>query len=131
MLLLLALLLDCGDLFIEQILVIHVKLARLMVARLDTLPVALNLELVFVSKFEKVLLAFLKAERRRDLIINVQLDSLENDVAKIVDDIAEAINQVASAIDQAFALVKQLATVASHDDEVAHVVNLEVSHDVS
>lgn len=102
-----------------------------MVTRMNTLSIALDLELILVAELEKVFLAFLEAEGRRNLVIHVQLDCLKDNVALVVDNIAKAINKVASAIDQALALVKQLTPIATHDNKVAHVVDLEVSHNVS
>jgi len=126
----LAALLYSVDLFVEQVLVVHVKVATLVKIS-ATLLEALNAELVFVTQLEQVFLPLLKPEGCGDLVIHVQLNGLEYDVAGSVDYVAKPVNEIASSIDQSLALVQQLATVAAHDDEVAHVVDFEVAHDVS
>ena len=88
---------------------------------------------VGAESFDLVLvgLDLLEAVRGGNLVIEVDFFLVEDENASTSHDVACWIDQVASAVDKALSSVQKLAAFTSHDDEVAHVVDLEVSHDVS
>ena len=123
---------DHIDLLVKDILVIQVHVLTVLIEHVDsTLSCTLHLKLILITELQQVLLALLKAERSRDLVIHVQLDCLEDDVALVVDNVTKPVDQVTSSIYKTLPLVKQLAAFSSHDDEVTHVIDFKVTHDVS
>ena len=95
------------------------------------IPDTLNLELIFITKLQQVLFSLFEAEWGWNFIIHVQFNGLKDDVALHIDDITKPVNEITSTIYKALPLVKKFTTIASHNNEVTHVVDLEVSHNVS
>ena len=127
---LLALLLNYAHFLIKQILVIDVQVTAEVVIS-AAIHSALNLELVIVTKLKQVLLPLFEAEWGRNFVIYVQFDGFKDDVALHVYHISKPVNKVTSTVNEALSLVKKLTAIASHDNEVTHVIDLEVTHNVS
>ena len=51
-----------------------------------------DFEIVLISEFQQVFLSLFKAKRCRDFIINIKLNSFEDNVALVIDDVAKSIN---------------------------------------
>ena len=83
-----------------------------------------------MSVLHQVSLPLLESKWSRYFIVKVKLNRLEDHLALHVDHIAKPINQVASPIDESFTRVEQLTILASHNDVIAKVIYLKVSHDV-
>jgi len=102
----------------------------LIIINVGLLPIILDLELALLSHIQKVLLPFFEPERRWNLIIRVQLYLLEDDLPLVVDHVPETIHQVPSPVHSPLLLIQQLTLLSLQNDEVAKVIDLELSHDV-
>ena len=124
-----ALLSNIIDLFVKNFFVVKIHCASLLHV-IFAAPDTLDLKLILIAKFEKVLLTFFEAERSRNFVIDIQFNSLEDDISQVVNDIAKSIDKITSAIDKALSLVQKFTSIASHYNEIAHVIDFEVSHNI-